>query len=324
MRCTKRIAITAVLIGFTFGPALSQEQIKLSGLFYMDYEYVATSPDSSEDGLHGFRYRRLYLTADYTISEKFSGRARLEAQSSRLTAGRPFTFVKDLWLKWTGLLGGGQDLIVGVQSPPSFTISEKQWGYRSLARTLMDRSAVVASRDFGVQLRGSFVEDGPLGYAVMLGNNSGIRGEVDNLKRVYGQLSWVPNERVTITAGTDYAAGTQENALNVNAFVSYEAPAFRIGLEGFYRFIDDEADEDNRSPRGISAWTVVKTGKETEVVVRADRVERDGDSSSETYALIGFAFLPHEQVRLIPNVWFSDFEGQDLAVVGRMTIHADF
>ena len=40
---------------------------------------ILTSSDEEQEGENGFDYRRMYLTADYTLSEEFSGRARLEA-----------------------------------------------------------------------------------------------------------------------------------------------------------------------------------------------------------------------------------------------------
>lgn len=322
----KQTAITAVVVGFTFGSAFAQDQIKFSGLFYMDYEYVATSPDSAQDGAHGFRYRRLYLTADYEISEQFSGRARLEAQTSRIAEGRPFTFVKDLWLKWKGFPGDGHDLIFGVQSPPSFVISEKKWGYRSLAQTIMDRNGTVSSRDFGVQLQGTFSKDGPLGYAIMFGNDSSVLGETNKSKRLYGQLSWMPSDRITVTAGTDYAAGPERDALNANAFFAYDAQSFRVGVESFFRSFDFKTESEDLPRLGVSLWAVVATSKKTELVARVDRVERESSDRelAETYGLAGFAFYPHEHVRFIPNVWISDFENRDPVVAGRLTIHADF
>jgi hypothetical protein len=323
---TTWIALSAILLCCGATIAQEQNQVKVSGLFYMDYEYIASSRDSSKEGSHGFRYRRLYLTTDYEISDRFSGRARLEAQTSRITSGKPFVFVKDLWLKWKGALGNGHDLIFGVQSAPSFSISEKAWGYRSLARTIMDRNAIVISRDFGVQLKGKFSKDGPLGYGVMFANNSGVLGETDKSKRVYGQLSWAPTKKVKMTGGVDYAAGEIRNALNTNAFTSYDAGVVRIGAEGYYRVIDIKDVETNDKVFGISVWAVAKAGENFELIGRLDRVERDrveGDLE-ETFVLVGVAFIPEKNVRFIPNIWVSNFSRSDPTVLPRLTIHADF
>jgi hypothetical protein len=316
------------------GTANAQSTVELSGLFYMDYEYILASPDTAREGDNGFRYRRLYLTADYDISEQFSGRARLEAQTSRLTQGRPFAFVKDLWLKWKGIFGGNHDAIFGVQSPPSFTISERWWGYRSLERTIMDRNSIVSSRDFGVQLKGAFSSSSDFGYAVMLGNNSSVIGETDKSKRVYGQLSWLHDDRIAATGGADYAAGPDRNTITTNAFVAYDAGVVRVGFEGYFRNIDLKSSESNIKVLGGSGWVVARAGEQIEIIGRVDRVERDipedldvevsGSDLNETFGILGLAFIPHRNVRFVPNVLFSQFTDRDARVVPRITLHADF
>jgi hypothetical protein len=326
MGSRKLIALSAIVLFIAVVPAQSQEQIKISGLFYMDYEYTAASPDTSKEGDHGFRYRRLYLTTDYKISDKFSGRARLEAQTSRISAGKPIVFVKDLWLKWKGALGDGHDVVFGVQSPPSFTVSEKAWGYRSLARTIMDRNVVVISRDFGVQMKGTFGKDSPVGYGLMFGNNSGVLGETDKSKRLYGQLSWVPLDKVTLTGGADYAASEDRNSVTTNLFASYNAGVVRVGVEGYYRVTDVKVAETNDTNLGVSVWFVAKASKKVELVGRLDRVDREISQTdlSETFVLAGIAFVPDKNVRFIPNVWISDFSTSDPTVLPRVTLHADF
>jgi len=328
------IGIAVTLLVFGHEQARAQSQIELSGLFYMDYEYIAASSDSGSVGDNGFRYRRVYLTTDFEISEEFSGRARLEAQTSRLSAGKPLAFVKDLWLKWKGALGEGHDAVFGVQSPPSFTASEKAWGYRSLERSIMDRNGAVGSRDFGVQLKGQFAKDGQVGYGIMFGNNSSVIGETNRGKRLYGQLSWTPSDRVSMTIGGDYATDvpfspddTEANRANANAFASYDAGKVRVGAEGYYRQTSFDGLERSDFAGGVSVWVIARVASKAELIARVDRVDREIDQKEigETFVLVGLAFLPHKQVRFIPNVWISKFDSNDNpTVLGRVTIHADF
>lgn len=326
MGLNRSIAMVAALVFLAAPSTRGQNQVKLSGLFYMDYEYVAASPDSSLEGTNGFRYRRLYLTSDFLLSEKFSGRARLEAETGRLTEGRPFAFVKDLWLKWKNMLGEGHNGIFGVQPPPVYAISEKVWGYRSLEKTIMDRNAVVVSRDFGAQLTGTFGKDSPLGYGVMVGNNSGVIGETDKSKRVYGQLSYITEGGVTVTLESDYAASPDRNAINTSGFAAYDAGVARVGVEGYYRVIENASQDENDTNRGLSVWVVAQASETVEVIGRVDRVDREilGNQLDETYGLLGVAFIPERHVRFIPNVWISKFNDRDATVVGRVTLHADF
>lgn len=303
--------------------------IQLSGTAYLDYSYLLASPIPDMEGENGFGYRRLYLTSDFALSGSFTGRARFEANDGSTTAqGRPAPFVKDLYLRWRR---GNHDFYFGISSPPSFTVAEGVWGYRSLEKTIMDRTKILSSRDFGVTARGKLREDGSLRYGVMLANNSGVGGEDDKYKRVYGQLELYPSEALTFTLGGDFADYNDErdHVLNVNAFAGFENASFRAGIEGYLSQIslmDDAADASDEQ-FGISFFAAVPLNSTWEAVGRFDQVERDfaGVSTSESFFLAGVAYAPHEQVRFIPNLLvLSDSIEEDPLITGRVTLHIDF
>ncbi len=315
-------------------PALAQDDIKISGLAYVDYAYVLASPTDGQKGDNGFGYRRLYLTTDYKLSDTFSGRARLEANDGSTTAqGRPAPFVKDLYLTWKNVWGEGHDLVAGISSPPSFTVAEKVWGYRSLEKTIMDRNKIVSSRDFGVAAKGRLGD--ALRYGLMAANNNGVAGEDDRHKRLYGQLEWHPSEQLALTLGGDYAGYGDErrNGATLNAFAGYTTDAFRLGAEGFFNRIrlDDPpakalaADADELV--GLSLFAAARLADAWEAVARFDQVERDlaGAASRESFFLAGLAYQPHPQVRVIPNVLVSkDSRDADALVTGRLTLDLSF
>ncbi len=305
----------------------AQNALKWSGLVYMDYEYLLSSSDEEAEGENGFDYRRMYLTADYTLSDEFSGRARLEAASKPVDSA---LFVKDLYLKWKGAIADGHDLVFGVQSPPSYNLSEKIWGYRSLEKTIMDRNKIVSSRDMGVQAAGKLSQDGNLKYAVMVGNNNSVRGEDDKYKRIYGQLTWESDD-VAASVGGDFASGEDRNAVNANAFASYLGDGFRVGAEGFMQKIDLDNSDNSRDELGISVFGIARVNEKVEIVGRADYVEMDASFASnspkvsQTYLIGGVAFSPNPKVHFIPNVYVVDTEGvDDPEIAGRVTLHADF
>ncbi|NNF03979.1 MAG: hypothetical protein HKN17_05895, partial [Rhodothermales bacterium] len=100
-----RLRWTPVLVAFLLFPAvpaLGQTEFAFSGEFFGDYAYVFSSPVEQREGDNGFGYRRLYLTTDFTMSERFDGRGRLEMNQSSTNADRrPSPFVKDAWLRWS-------------------------------------------------------------------------------------------------------------------------------------------------------------------------------------------------------------------------------
>ena len=305
----------------------AQEKIKLSGLAFADYEYLLASPVEGEEGQNGFGYRRLYLTTDFTLSEAFSGRARLEANDAD-----PHPFVKDLYLKWSISQGAGHQLIIGVSPPPVFAISEEVWGYRSLEKTILDRNGVVSSRDMGVAARGPITSGGALQYGLMVANNSGVRAETDKYKRVYGQLVWYPAKPLTLTLGGDYAGYGDErtDGTTLHAFAGYQTRPFRVGIEGFVNRIHLAAAEtgaDTNDLAGITVFAAVRLGKAWEVVARFDQVERDlgGIETGESFFMAGLAYQPHTNVRFIPNVLVSQEREDEQALVnGRITLEVRF
>ncbi|HUF09423.1 MAG TPA: hypothetical protein VMO47_08895 [Rhodothermales bacterium] len=319
----RRVMVVTALLTIISMQGVAQNSVRWSGLFYMDYEYVLSSSDEEQEGENGFDYRRMYLTADYTLSEEFSGRARLEG------AGGPETirpFVKDLYLTWHGVLGDGHNLIFGVQPPPAFTLSEKIWGYRSLEKTIMDRQGVSSSRDMGVSAAGALAGDGELTYSLMVGNNNSIRGEDDKYKRVYGQLAFLSGN-VAASVGGDYASGEDRNAVTASAFAGYALKQIRLGVEGFFQQFDYVNSNVSTDRRGLSGWIVTPVTEKVELVGRVDVVENDVGSGSvdETYLIGGVAFKPNRKVHFIPNVYVVDMTGQsDLEIAGRVTLHADF
>jgi hypothetical protein len=168
----------------------------------------------------------------------------------------------------------------------------------------------------------------------MVGNNSSVIGETNKSKRVYGQLSWQHDDRIAITGGADYAAGPDRNTVSANAFFAYDASTVRVGFEGYFRNTDLKTSDSAIKAVGGSGWVVVKAGDQIEVIGRVDRVERDipedldidvsGSDLDETFGILGLAFIPHRNVRFIPNVLFSQFTEQDARVLPRITVHADF
>jgi hypothetical protein len=312
---------------FSPSPTFAQDNIKISGLGYLDYEYVLSSPDGDEDGENGFDYRRLYLTTDYKISDSFSGRARLEASTSSTTEqGRPAPYVKDLYVKWKNAFAEGHDLTFGVQGPPLWSVSEKFWGFRSLEKTIMDRVKVASSRDFGVKASGRLHAEGKVKYGLMLANNESVKGENDKAKRVYGQLEFYPNETITATIGADYASGDEADIMNVSGFLGYRGGGFRVAAEGFFNTFTNTEGDAERDWYGVTLLAVADISENLEAVARVDRVELDRPSGTarESWAIVGVSFSPHEDVHFMPNVVIQKFEDVDARVLGRVTLHFDF
>lgn len=309
-------------------PAAAQSPLRLGSTAYLDYFYNLTSPDEGGEGLDGFTYRRLYLTADYRLSEHFSARARLEAGESVVGDKGPVPFVKDLYLRWRG--GEGHTLTVGVAPPPVYDLAEDLWGYRGLEKTLLDLFGVVSSRDFGVRAHGPLFAGGAVQYALMYANNSGTRPETNDGKRYYSQIILRPSERVTATLGANYASYEdphgRDDELVASAMAAYVTSRARVGFEAFWNRLSLDAavaggGEGVRS--GVSLWAVGRLAEDWELVARVDRAELGlGDSAERaTHVLGGLSYRANEWVRVVPNLQYltEDEESEDPLLRARMT-----
>ncbi len=302
------------------------QNVTLSGLIYADYEYLISTPDDEAKDENAFGYRRVYLTVDSKISDKFSTRVRFEANDGSTTSqGNPAPFIKDLYIKWKDAFAKGHSLTFGVSSPPSFTVAEKVWGFRSLEKTILDRNKIVSSRDMGIVARGPITTSGSVKYGVMLSNNESVRAENDKNKRVYGQLEFYPGKVLVATLGSDFATfsgGGQR--LNSNLFVGARTDGFTAGVEGYRSSTAFEENISDEVEYGVALFARATISKTVEVVGRVDRVTNNDTDITESFALAGFSIKPDPHVRIIPNIMLTKVENVDSAVSARLTLHADF
>ncbi|HAY37539.1 MAG TPA: hypothetical protein DCY57_11335 [Bacteroidetes bacterium] len=308
--------------------ARAQDHFHFSGLLVSDYSYTVQSPGETDNGDNGFGYRRVYLTADYTISDNFSGRVRFEgADKATNTEGKPAPFIKDMYLKWINALGAGHHISLGAQNPGKWILAEKTWGYRSLERTVMDRAKIASSRDMGILFSGLLTENGRTKYVFMVANNSGGKQETDKYKRIYGQLDFKANEAFNVSVGGDYYAFDGGSSVTANAFVGYTQDEYQVGVEGYFnpKTMDATDGEDTKMGASVFGFYTVKEGQR--LVVRYDMMNRDqvGAKSQNAWAIIGYAVSPATGVEIIPNLIYdkNDFE-DDPMIKGRLTVSAKF
>ena len=378
-----------LLISFFAGDATGQT-VKIGGLAYVDYFYRPGDDDKNvlwqrpkdnlwdsgrdetvNDALHGFTYRRLYLTTDAAISERFKARFRLEASDNKVGSGGPVPFVKDMWVDWN--YTGAHSARLGVMPPPAFQLSEGVWGFRSLEKTILDVQGVNSSRDFGIRFDGPIpIRNDLVRYAVMLANGNGNRADDDKYKKGYARISIHPSDKLVFSVGADYEKYLDDfiiegdivisrpyRKMRTSVFGGYEGGIVRFGLEAFLYalkleeeqtyivrsenadgFIETSAYEPLNRLSGISVFGSIRVNPQVEFVGRLDLTKNNGEFGqidpllNETFVLAGMAFAPHENIRIIPNLWWfvSDAQWEEVPEVsgkqknrmGRVTIEASF
>ncbi|HEX7572377.1 MAG TPA: hypothetical protein VF514_04740 [Bacteroidota bacterium] len=290
----KRIAMLACTLA-VLGVALAGAQGKFSGYVFGDYFYnVAKDTGFSRlsrtvvpgnKDFQAFQIRRIYLTYDNDISEKFTARFRLEGNmiasengssgtASRLSGSSlQQIFIKDAYVKWKNIFAGS-DLIFGVQPTTAYDISEGVWAYRSLEKTIMDLRGIISSRDLGLALRGKFDDAGMFGYWFMVSNNSGQDDATNRYKRVSLNLQVKPVKNVIVTLDGDFRtqdkindpasttvpkATLPNNVLTYALFAAYNDPTlFTLGVEAFMQSTQNgEVDPSNsKALKSLNAFGV--------------------------------------------------------------------
>ncbi|MFB6247651.1 MAG: hypothetical protein ABEL97_03690 [Salinibacter sp.] len=323
--CSPRWILAAMaLLLSTTGRGRAQS-VDVGGRAYVDYFYALAAADEASEDLHGFRYRRLYLTTDFTLSGDVTGRARLEANDGTVGPNGPVPIVKDLWLRWA--YHGAHRVTLGVTSPPAFGIAQDVWGYRSLNRTVLDQQGLVGSRDFGLRLDGPVAGTETVRYAVMVANNSGLRSESNKHKRIYSQLALRPTDRLRFVVGGDYASygGQRDHSARLSAFAGYSTAPLHVGLEGYWARTRMR-DGGTRTNVGASLFGGAQVAPRWELVARVDRsrIAGPGPDAYDTLLIGALAYRPHPNVRLIPNLRARDRTDAPAETTARFTVEVHF
>lgn len=302
----------------------AQDSVRLSGVIFADYSYTVTSPAGASDGENAFGYRRAFLTADFVKSERFSGRMRLDGAGRRLNGTGPqTTFVKDLYLVWSNALGDGHDLTFGISRPPVFIVSEAQWGYRGLEKTIQDRAGVASSRDQGVKLTGPLGGGNSFRYALMVAGNTNVSPEDDKYKRVYGQLEFRPENRFHGTLGGTFADRADGSQLHLNGFMGYTFGDTHAGVEAFHSVRTTDAATGDLERTGVSVFARHSLSETKGVVGRIDVFETP--EVRNTWITAGFVFAPESGIQFVPNlIWSRNDVDDNPEVTARVTMIVAF
>lgn len=341
----------------------AQDGGKISGLVYADYFYnVARDtgfvPDrvlSGEKDFQGFSFRRIYLTYDYKISEKFDTRVRLEGHDgANLPNGNFSVLLKDVWLRWKNIFDG-HDIIFGLQNTPAFEVSESFWRYRSIEKTIMDLRGAVSSRDFGIALKGKIDKNKIFNYWLLIANNSNISPETDKYKRFYGHLHINSSENISATLYADFKAKPDKiNPLNTSdmvganditygGFLGYmEKNRYSVGVEGFLTSAENALTVmkngsiglENQVKLGISLFGSYDFTKTFGVLGRYDFYDPNTNTSVKgdamNFIILGLSFSPDPMVQIIPNIELETYEKTadnrsiDASLTARVTLYYRF
>lgn len=319
------VLMAAMVLGTI--PTAVQAQGSFKGYMINEYYSVFSHHNEDIEGQHGFWFRRIYLTYNNNLSDTIKMRLRFEMNSPGdfKTSDSLKAVVKDAYLS---AKVGGQDLIAGIISPPTFGLTiEDFWGYRVLEKTPLDLFKLRSSRDFGIGMKGTLDEGKTVSYMIMLGNSSSNKAETNKGKIFYSALAFRPMEGLVLEAYGDYEAQPDNKTYYVyQGFAGYEGDWGRVGLQYANKHYDN--DDEGLDYSIFSGFAVIKAGQKLDLIVRFDRTFGEGfeeNFSGHKMAYIPFAdnvtanliiaavsYNVAKNIWLIPNIKFAMYQEPEM------------
>ena len=320
----KMMTLGVLILGWVF--AAQAEGGKIKGVMFGEYYYVlaADEADTKQPSKrNAFRFRRLYFTYQKDVATDFAIRFRLEAKDAGFAQGAKMEpFVKHGYLQWKKGLGDA-DIYLGLSGTPTWAVAEKVWGYRSIAKTVLDWNKIGSSADLGAALKGAA---GQLNYHLMVGNGPGQKPEDDHGKKFYGSLSFKAADRLILEGYADFnarAAGRNERTFK--GFVGWQGAKSKVGLEAFSRTNEQAgAGGEDQVLTGISAFGSLPLSAALKGFGRFDAVSHDAEDTTDLLFIAGLDYAAAPAVHLMPNVIVESSTGRDANVQGRLTFFCKF
>jgi hypothetical protein len=309
-----------------------------STTIYFDYSFnltnsgYITGTDAAKALNNKFNFRRAYFTYENKISDLLKFRFRYDADNTaNITAvdfGKASTkkddklrpFIKHLYLDYSGLLPNSS-LKIGMIETLTFKLAEDEWGYRSVAKTLVDGYKDVtgvdiraSSADIGASLTGAIGKF--IRYGAMISNGEGYsHPELNKFKKFSGQVRVIPAAGLSVIGYYEY-----EKQDDANKAVMYKVDGFFDMVKGltlaaeYFSYNSDKfmnADLSHYDTRGLSIFGVYKiVVDKLNVFARYDHYIPNSTKSVSNINLIiaGFDWAPvHKSWKIQPNIWYYTY-----------------
>lgn len=311
----------AISLGNAHGQSQVSDKHTFQALLFGDYYWNMQHHDEQIEGIHGFRFRRIYLTLDSEISQSFSSRLRLETKSAGdySSSTKLAPYVKDAYLQWKS---GQHVVIAGISGTPTFGLVEDVWGYRSVLKSPLDLQGMSSSRDFGIAAQGSVGTAERWRYHLMVGNGNGTRAELDTGKKIMGAVTYVLSDELLIQGYADYnsrEASQYEHTLQ--GFAGFRKKAANFGALFAHQFYHETPAYGSYDLNIASLFGNVALSERVTSIFRVDHLFNPNPAAGEidylpmnenarpTMVTAGFDISLDEEVHLIPNierVWYSE------------------
>jgi len=336
LKSIPRAAIFLVLAAAASANLTAQQTF--STTIYFDWSanltndgYV-TGTDAARANNNKFQFRRAYFRYENKVSDVLKFRLTFDADNTANITGVDFTklstkkddklrpYIKHLYLDYSGLLPNS-NLKIGMIDTLTFKLAEDVWGYRSVAKTLVDGYKDVtgvdiraSSADLGGHLLGAISK--AIRYGVMISSGEGYtHPEYNSFKELSGQLRIIPIAGLSFVGLYEY-----EKLDDANNAIMYKLDGYFEMVKGlvigseYFSYNNDKfmnADLSHYDSRGFSIFGSYKIVVDKfNVFARYDHYMPNSTKSSSNINVIiaGFDWTPvHKSWKIQPNIWYYTY-----------------
>jgi hypothetical protein len=320
------------LVLLSAGVASAQQSFNTT--IYFDYTSFLSNngPVTSAAKDNFFAFRRAYFTYENKINDNLKFRFRYDADNTaNLTSVdiktgstkkddklRPY--VKHIYLDYAGLLPNSS-LKIGMTPTLTFESAEARWGYRSVAKTLVDGYKDItgveidaSSADIGASLTGSLAKC--VRYGVMFYNGAGYsHAEGDTYKKIAGNVQLIPVAGLSIIGYMDYEKQDKDNSARTYKIDGFVEMVKNLVLGAEYVVYQNDkystVDAARYDVSGLSIYGRYSVKPDVlSLFARFDSYEPNSKSSDDEMSLViaGLDWAPvHKSMRLQPNIWIRSY-----------------
>ena len=271
-------------------------QGNLGGYAIFDY--------SNASGNDGFDLKRAYLSYSSDVSEELFFKMRFDV--GRHADDRLTTFLKNAYVDYK--CDNGDKLSIGLIGTNSYGVQEKNWGYRFIEKSVVDKYGMTNTADFGIGYSKTF---GNVKTSMQLLNGEGYKyGDSDGkqslyLSILYGESRLDKNDGMNlglVINNNPQADGTDSNL--VGFFGGLASNGLRLGLE-HNQF---EVESSDLTEEATSFYLNYDLNEDWDVFVRHDLndLNVDDDVDAADLTIVGGVWNVTKGLMVAPNVYLDD------------------
>ena len=275
-------------------------QNKVGGLTYFDF---TQNEDES-----GFNFKRQYISVAGSSGEDMKYKVVMDVgrygDDNRLTA-----FLKKAQADYTTNYG---KISLGLIGMNTYGVQEKNWGYRFISKSAIDKNKFSATADLGIGYSNTLMEN--LNLSLQLTNGEGYKKSQEDtyhkfsLNATYGEMKINKNDGYN--AGLVFSTMPTENdPINmISVFGGYAANNLRLGAE-----YDIQTSGDLEETI-ISVTSNYRAFDNLDAYVRYDMYTDnvENDMNGENYLIAGLLLNCGNGLSLAPNIRMTSFEDSDM------------